>query len=195
MLKTKKDFFEIRWHGRGGQGAKSAAQVVAEAALDVGKYSQAFPEYGAERSGAPMKAFNRISDSKITIHSSVESPDMVIVIDETLLGLPDITAGLDKESGVLLVNTVRGIDFVREKTGFEGRICVVPATRIALEEIKRGIPNTVMLGALSKLTDQLPLESIMENFKKTFEKKLPSEVLEGNLKAIKRGYEEVTCNG
>jgi len=195
MVETKKDFFEIRWHGRGGQGAKSAAQVVAEVALDVGKYSQAFPEYGAERSGAPMKAFNRISDSPITIHSSVESPDIVIVIDETLLGLPDITSGLSEENGVLLVNTVKGIDFVKEKTGFKGKICMVHATKIALEEIKRGIPNTVMLGALAKLTDYIPLESVIANFKRVFEKKLASEVLEGNIKAIKRGYEEVTCNG
>ncbi|MDI3471923.1 MAG: pyruvate ferredoxin oxidoreductase gamma subunit [Thermotogaceae bacterium] len=195
MVETKKDFFEIRWHGRGGQGAKSAAQVVAEVALDSGKYSQAFPEYGAERSGAPMKAFNRISDSSITIHSSVESPDIVVVIDETLLGLPDITAGLDENTGILLVNTNKGLDFVAKKTGFKGKICVVPATTIALEEIKRGIPNTVMLGALAKLTDYLPLESIIENFKKAFAKKLAPEVLEGNIRAIRRGYEEVTCNG
>lgn len=195
MVETKKDFFEIRWHGRGGQGAKSAAQIVAEVALDVGKYSQAFPEYGAERSGAPMKAFNRISDSPITIHSSVESPDIVVVIDETLLGLPDITAGIDENTGIILVNTNKGVDFVEKRTGFKGKICVVPATTIALEEIKRGIPNTVMLGALAKLTDYLPLESIIENFKKSFEKKLNPEVLEGNIRAIKRGYEEVTCNG
>ena len=195
MVKTKKDFFEIRWHGRGGQGAKSAAQVVAEVALDTGKYSQAFPEYGAERAGAPMKAFDRISDSPITIHSSVESPDIVVVIDETLLGLPDITIGIDESTGVLLVNTTKGVDFVKQKTGFKGKICVVPATKIALEEIKRGIPNTVMLGALAKLTEHLPLESVIENFKKTFEKKLTPDVLEGNIRAIKRGYEEVTCNG
>ncbi|MCD6545313.1 MAG: 2-oxoacid:acceptor oxidoreductase family protein [Thermotogae bacterium] len=195
MVETKKDFFEIRWHGRGGQGAKSAAQVVAEVALDTGKYSQAFPEYGAERAGAPMKAFDRISDSPITIHSSVESPDIVVVIDETLLGLPDITIGIDESTGVLLVNTTKGKDFVKQKTGFKGKICVVPATKIALEEIKRGIPNTVMLGALAKLTEHLPLESVIENFKKTFEKKLTPDVLEGNIRAIKRGYEEVTCNG
>ena len=142
-----------------------------------------------------MKAFDRISDSPITIHSSVESPDIVVVIDETLLGLPDITIGIDESTGVLLVNTTKGKDFVKQKTGFKGEICVVPATKIALEEIKRGIPNTVMLGALARLTEHLPLESVIENFKKTFEKKLTPDVLEGNIRAIKRGYEEVTCNG
>lgn len=193
MVKTK-DFLEIMWRGRAGQGAKSAAQILAEVAMLSGKYSQAFPEYGAERSGAPMRAFNRISDQPIKIHSGIENPDIVVVIDDTLITAMNVVEGL-KEDGILIVNTQKSIDEIRKRTGFGGKICVVPATKIALEEIKRGIPNTVMLGALVKVTEVVPLDSIVEQFKEMFSNKLTPEMLEGNLRAIKRGYEEVSCSG
>ncbi|MCD6443242.1 MAG: 2-oxoacid:acceptor oxidoreductase family protein [Thermotogae bacterium] len=182
------------WRGRAGQGAKSAAQILAEVAMLSGKYSQAFPEYGAERSGAPMRAFNRISDQPIKIHSGIENPDIVVVIDDTLITSMNVVEGL-KEDGILIVNTQKSIDEIRKRTGFGGKICIVPATKIALEEIKRGIPNTVMLGALVKVTEVVPLDSIVEQFKEMFSNKLTPEMLEGNLRAIKRGYEEVSCSG
>ena len=193
MVKTK-DFLEIMWRGRAGQGAKSAAQILAEVAMLSGKYSQAFPEYGAERSGAPMRAFNRISDQPIKIHSGIENPDIVVLIDDTLITTMNVVEGL-KEDGILIVNTQKSIDEIRKRTGFGGKICIVPATKIALEEIKRGIPNTVMLGALVKITGVVPLDSIVEQFKEMFSNKLTPEMLEGNLRAIKRGYEEVSCSG
>jgi len=186
-------YFEIRWHGRAGQGAKSASQLLAESVLEFGKYAQAFPEYGAERSGAPMKAFNRVSDEKILIHSSVENPDVVVVIDDTLLS-PSVVQGLS-EDGTLIVNTTEGEDFVRAKTSFRGKVCVIDATDIALQEIKRGIPNTVMLGAIAKVTGILSLEAVQRKVRLMFEKKLTPEAVEANIRAVQRGYEEVSCSG
>ncbi|MGJ8454221.1 2-oxoacid:acceptor oxidoreductase family protein [Pseudothermotoga sp. U03pept] len=186
-------YYEIRWHSRAGQGAKSASQLLAEAILDMGKYAQAFPEYGAERSGAPMRAFNRISDEKITIHSSVEKPNVVVVIDDTLLS-PSIVDGL-QDDGILIVNTTHPVDYVRKKTGFKGKICTIKATDIALEEIKRGIPNTVILGTIAKVTGLITLEAAEQKIRGMFEKKLSAEMLQANVKALKRGYEEVSCSG
>ncbi len=194
MLKTKGKFLEVRWHARAGQGAKSAAQILAEAALDHGKYAQAFPEYGAERSGAPMRAFNKIGEEFIRSHSPVLTPDVVVVLDDTLIGSAPVSDGTDEES-VLIVNTTRSPEWVREKTGFMGKICTLRATDIALEEIGRGMPNTVMLGALIKVTGAIPLEAVENRIKSTLGKKLPEKVVEGNLKALRRGYEEVRCVG
>jgi len=187
-------YYEFRWHARAGQGAKSASQMLAEAALEMGKYVQSFPEYGAERTGAPMKAFNRIADVPILVHSSVENPDVVIIIDDTMLGQPDLVAGV-KEDTIFIVNTTKDVEYVRAKLGAKGKVCVVPATAIALEEIKRGIPNTVMLGAIAKVTGVITLESIEERIRKTFGKKFPEEVVEANIRALRRGFEEVKCNG
>lgn len=187
-------YYEFRWHARAGQGAKSASQMLAEAALEMGKYVQSFPEYGAERTGAPMKAFNRIADVPILVHSSVENPDVVIVIDDTMLGNPDLVTGV-KEETIFIVNTTKDLDYVRTKLGGKGKVCVIPATDIALEEIKRGIPNTVMLGAIAKVTGVITLESIEERIRKTFGKKFPEEVVEANIRALRRGFEEVKCNG
>jgi len=185
-------YLEIRWHGRGGQGAKSASQMLAESALEQGKFVQAFPEYGAERTGAPMKAFTRIGSTPILIRAVIEKPDIVIVIDDTLLS-PDIISGLDEKEGVLLVNSVRPFEWIRAKTSFKGKICKVPATDIALEEIKRGVPNTVMLGALVKITGVVPLEAIENRIEKMFLSKFGEEVVNANKRALKRGFEEVQC--
>lgn len=187
-------YFEFRWHARAGQGAKSASQMLAEAALEMGKYVQSFPEYGAERTGAPMKAFNRIADVPILVHSSVENPDVVIIIDDTMLGNPDLVAGV-KDDTIFIVNTTKDVEYVRTKLGAKGKVCVIPATDIALEEIKRGIPNTVMLGAIAKVTGVITLESAEERIRKTFAKKFPEEVVEANVRALRRGFEEVKCNG
>ena len=185
-------YLEIRWHGRAGQGAKSAAQMLAESALDQGKFVQAFPEYGAERTGAPMKAFNRIGDTPILVRAVIESPDIVVVIDDTLLS-EEIVSGLDDEEGILLVNTVRDFDWIRKRTDFKGKVCKVPATDIALEEIGRGVPNTVMLGALVKVTGVVPLEALEKRIEEMFLGKFGAEVVEANKRALKRGYEEVQC--
>ncbi len=184
-------YLEIRWHGRAGQGAKSAAQILAESALEQGKHVQAFPEYGAERTGAPMKAFTRIGDTPILVRSVIQNPEIVVVFDDTLLS-PQIVEGL-KEDGVLLVNTVRDIDWIKKKTGFKGRVCKVDATDIALKEIGRGVPNTVMLGALVKITNVVPLEAIEKRIEKMFSGKFGQEVVEANKRALRRGYEEVEC--
>ncbi len=184
---------EIRWHGRGGQGAKSAAQIVAEASLGAGKYIQAFPEYGAERAGAPMRAFTRISNKKITIHSAVEHPDVVVVIDPTLLG-NDVLEGM-KEDSMLLVNTVLSPEEIKKRTGFKGKVCTVNATDIALEVIKEGRPNTPILGALAKVVDELSLEDLKKKFRDMFEKKIGTQRVEANVKAMQKGYEEVQISG
>lgn len=194
MQTTASKLLEIRWHGRAGQGAKSAAQILAEAALASGMFVQAFPEYGAERSGAPMRAFNKISSSYIRSHAPVLNPDVVVVLDDTLLGAIPVTDGM-KEDSVLMVNTTRGVEWVRKRTGFSGKICIVKATDIALEEIGRGMPNTPMLGALVKVTDVVPLETVEKNIRETLGGKLSEKALEGNIRALRRGFEEVTCSG
>ncbi len=185
-------YLEIRWHGRAGQGAKSAAQMLAESALEKGKFVQAFPEYGAERTGAPMKAYNRIGDEPILVRAVIENPDIVIVVDDTLLS-PQLISGLDEKDGILLVNTVRDFSWIRSRTNFKGKICKVPATDIALEEIGKGVPNTVMLGALVKITGVVPLEAIESRIEKLFLSKFGEEIVEKNKKALRRGFEEVEC--
>jgi len=184
---------EIRWHGRGGQGAKTAALLLGEALLASGKYIQAFPEYGAERMGAPMQAFNRVSDRPVTLHCHVTTPDVVVVIDSTLLDSVEVTEGLAPD-GELLVNTTLSPAQVREKLGLEGRaIHTVDASGIATDTIKRNIPNTPMLGALARVSGVIDLDSLIEDSRKRLQKKFRTkpEVIEGNLEAMRRGHEEV----
>jgi len=188
-----KEMLEIRWHGRGGQGAKTAALLLGEALLATGKYMQAFPEYGAERMGAPIQAFNRVSDRPVTLHCHVTEPDVVVVIDPTLLDSIDVTQGLAPD-GKLLVNTPMSPARVREKLALEGRqVFTVDASGIAMATIKRNIPNTPMLGALAKVSGVLDLETLIEDSRKRLVKKFRSkpEVIEGNLEAMRRGYQEV----
>lgn len=180
---------EIRWHARGGQGAVTAAKVLAQAALLEGAYVQAFPEYGAERTGAPIQAFTRIGDKEITIHSQITDPDIVLVLDDTLLGAVDITAGL-KKGGKVIVNTTKN-GSIKEKITGGYEIYTVDANNIAEEELGRVIPNTPMLGALVKVTGALKLDNLLETLKQTFGKKFSAEVLNGNLNAARRAYEEV----
>ncbi|MFH1791391.1 MAG: 2-oxoacid:acceptor oxidoreductase family protein [Candidatus Omnitrophota bacterium] len=185
------DLFEVRWHGRGGQGAKTASQFLAEAALDAGKFIQAFPEYGPERAGAPIRSYTRVSDARIDIHSPVTKPAVVVVIDPTLLDAVDVTEGLG-ENGVLLVNTPDTPDAIREKTGFKsGKVATCDATKISLETLGVPMPNTPMLGALLKIVPMVPLESIDEQIKHKFLKKIGEEKTNANLKGVKRAYEEV----
>lgn len=186
-----KQLTEVRWHGRGGQGAKTAALLLAGAALDEGKYIQGFPEYGPERMGAPMQSFTRISENPITIHSHVSSPDAVVVLDSTLLEMVDVTAGLPEE-GVILVNTSRSPEEVKKKLDLKkAKVFTVDATSISMETMGRNLPNTPMLGALIKATSLLKIDTVISNIEKKLGKKYNAKVVEGNVKAIKRAYKEV----
>ncbi|MFA5146988.1 MAG: 2-oxoacid:acceptor oxidoreductase family protein [Candidatus Omnitrophota bacterium] len=189
-----KDLIEIRWHGRGGQGAKTAALLLADAALTSGKYIQAFPEYGPERMGAPVTSFNRLSSKPIVLHSGVLSPDVVVVLDPTLTEAVDVTEGMPA-GGVLLINTDKAPSLIKDELKVPGGIKVftVDASTISKETIGRDIPNTPMLGALIKATGLLDFKEMLEDTKKKLQKKFKSkpEVIEGNLKAIERAYNEV----
>ncbi|MFH1189924.1 MAG: 2-oxoacid:acceptor oxidoreductase family protein [Candidatus Omnitrophota bacterium] len=189
-----KDMVEIRWHGRGGQGAKTAALLLADAALASGKYIQAFPEYGPERMGAPVTSFDRISSGPISLHSGVTNPDIVIVLDPTLMDSVDVTEGLPAD-GTLIVNIEKSPAEVREMFGIAPgiKICTVDASKISTETIGRDIPNTPMLGALVKATGILDFKEMIDDTKKKLEKKFKNkpEVIDGNLKAIERAYNEV----
>jgi pyruvate ferredoxin oxidoreductase gamma subunit len=188
---TEQKLTEIRWHARGGQGAVTAAKLVAELALGQGKYFQAFPEYGPERSGAPIVAFTRVSDEPIQIYSGVEHPQIVVVLDASLLGAVDVTKGA-QDDAIVLVNSEASPAEVRRQYRIEGRrLYTIPATRIALDTIKRPIPNTPMIGALTRITDLFPLEKVVDFLRYEFGKKFPPKVVEGNLAALARSYEEV----
>ena len=182
---------EIRWHARGGQGAKTASTFLAEAAIQDGKYSQGFPDYGPERMGAPMRGFTRISDSPIRLHCAIEKPDIVIVLDDTLLDTVDVCDGLP-ETGTVIINTDKDSAGIRSKVNWNGtKLFVVNASEIALDEMGRPIPNTPMLGALVKVSETISLEILLEDIEKKFAKKFKKQIVEGNLRSIKRAYEEV----
>lgn len=184
---------EIRWHGRGGQGAKTASLLLADAAFNTGKYIQGFPEYGPERMGAPITAYNRISDAPITVHSNIYEPDYVVVVDDTLLDSVDVTNGL-KETGAIVINTTEDAEIVRSKLkGYKGEIYTVDARKISLETLGRYFPNTPMLAAIVKvskvMTDEEFLSDMDGSFKHKFAKK--PEVIEGNMNALKMALNEV----
>jgi len=182
---------EIRWHGRGGQGAVTAAKMVAEVALGQKKYFQAFPEYGPERSGAPIVAFTRMSDEPIQIYCGIENPQIVVVLDPTLLSIVDVTKGAP-EDAIVLVNSDLPPAKLRAKYHIEGhRLFSIAATRIATETIGRPIPNTPMVGALTRIAGLFPLASVVDFLRADFGKKFPPKVVEGNIEAITRSYEEV----
>lgn len=182
---------EIRWHARGGQGAVTAAKMVAELALGQGKHFQAFPEYGPERSGAPIVAFTRVSDEPIQIYCGVEHPGIVVVLDDSLLATVDVTKGAPDDA-VVLVNTELLPEELRRQTGLKGgRLYTIPATRIATETIRRPIPNTPMVGALTRITGLFPIDEVVDFLRADFGKKFPPKVVEGNISAITRAYEEV----
>lgn len=185
-----KEIFEIRFHGRGGQGAKTAAALLAEAAIEQGKYVQSFPEYGAERQGAPVKAYTRISDKPIYLHSGVTNPNVVVVVDQTLLKSIPVTEGLD-DDGLLIVNTNDTAESVKNMVGFNGKIIIIDATKIALEELGRAITNTAMLGAVEKATNIVDFEALKSHMFKHFEYRLGKDLAEKNVNAFIRAYNEV----
>ncbi len=182
---------EIRWHGRGGQGVVTAAKMLADLALDSGNYFQAFPDYGPERAGAPVRAFTRVSTEPIHIHSQIQEPDLVLVLDPTLVGSIDIIEGL-KEDGTLIINTEESPAQVRERLGFPtGKVFTVDATRIALDTLGREITNTPMLGALAKATGFLEKGDLIDKVQKQFGEKFGARVAAQNVEAIERAYREV----
>lgn len=182
---------EIRWHARGGQGAVTAAKMVAELALGQGKYFQAFPEYGPERSGAPIVAFTRVSDRPIQIYSAIEHPQIIVVLDPSLFAVADVTGGAPDDV-IILVNSEMSPAELRKHYNIKGgRLYTIAATRIALETIGRPIPNTPMVGALTRATQLFPIDNVVEFLRADFGKKFPPKVVEGNIKAITRSYEEV----
>ena len=189
-----KDLIEIRWHGRGGQGAKTAALLLADAGLAQGKYIQAFPEYGPERMGAPVASFDRLASKPILLHSGVTNPDIVLVLDPTLMDSVDVTEGLP-DDGTIIINTAKSPAEVKKEANITGNIKVftVDASTISKETIGREIPNTPMMGALIKVTGILDFKELVEDTRKKLEKKFKSkpEVIDGNIKAIERAYNEV----
>ena len=184
---------EIRWHGRGGQGAKTASLLLADAAFNTGKYIQGFPEYGPERMGAPITAYNRISDDRLTIHSNIYDPDYVVVVDDTLLASVDVTSGL-KEDGAIIINTTKTPDEVKPLLkGYKGKVCTIDARTISIETLGKYFPNTPMLGAVVKVSkimdEEVFLKDMVDSYKHKFAKK--PEVVEGNIKALERSMQEV----
>ena len=181
---------EIRWHARGGQGAKTAATLVAAVALEEGKYSQGFPDYGPEREGAPIRGYTRISDTPIYVHSAIYTPDIVVVLDSSLLDSVDVTEGL-KEGGILLLNSPKNPAELKKQMGRKDiKVYAVDATQISIDEIGRPIPNTPMMGALMKIMPILKLETILQDVEKKFKSK-GEKIVQGNFRAIRRAFEEV----
>lgn len=184
---------EIRWHGRGGQGAKTASLLLADAAFNTGKFIQGFPEYGPERMGAPITAYNRISDEKLTIHSNIYEPDYVVVVDDTLITAVDVTSGL-KENGAIIINTTKSPEELKPLLkGYKGKVCTIDARTISIDTLGKYFPNTPMLGAVVKVSkvmnEQEFLKDMVGSFKHKFAKK--PEVVEGNIKALERSMQEV----
>ncbi|MCR5735334.1 MAG: 2-oxoacid:acceptor oxidoreductase family protein [Lachnospiraceae bacterium] len=180
------DKIEIRWHGRGGQGAKTAALLLADVCFKTGAYVQGFPEYGPERMGAPITAFNRISKSEIRVHSNIYTPDLVVVVDETLLSSVDVTSGL-KEDGAVIVNTPMTPDEVRPLlNGYKGRVYTVDARKISVEALGKYFPNSPMLAAAVAVSKVMDRDEFIREMRASYEHKFAKkpEVIEGNMKAL-----------
>lgn len=181
------NMIEIRWHGRGGQGAKTASLLLADAAFNTGKYIQGFPEYGPERMGAPITAYNRISNAAITIHTNIYEPDYVVVVDDTLLESVDVTAGL-KESGAIVINTTRDAEYLSKVLkGYKGGVYTLDARTVSQETLGRYFPNTPMLAAIVHVSKIMTDEALLADMEGSFKHKFASkpEVIEGNMNALK----------
>lgn len=184
---------EIRWHGRGGQGAKTASLLLADVAFNTGKFVQGFPEYGPERMGAPITAYNRISDIQIRVHSNIYEPQFVVVVDETLIDTVDVTKGLKKE-GAIIVNTEKSPDEIRKSLkGYEGGVYTIDARSISERALGKYFPNMPMLASIVKVSKIMPEDTFMEEMKGSFKHKFASkpEVIEGNMKALEMSLQEV----
>ena len=184
---------EIRWHGRGGQGAKTAALLLADVAFQTGKYVQGFPEYGPERMGAPITAYNRISDKQIRVHSNIYEPQYVVVVDESLLETVDVTKGLKKD-GAILVNTERAKeDIIPHLKGYEGKVYTIDAKKVSLATMGKYFPNTPLLAAIVKVAGIMDEDIFLKEMEASFKHKFASkpEVIDGNMAALKMAMQEV----
>lgn len=189
------NMIEIRWHGRGGQGAKTASLLLADAAFNTGKYIQGFPEYGPERMGAPITAYNRISTTPIRIHSNIYEPDYVVVVDDTLLDTVDVTAGL-KSSGAIIINTTKDVQSLKPLlNNYSGKIFTIDARKVSEEALGKYFPNTPMLAAIVKVSGVMSEEEFLNDMKESFKHKFAKkpEVIEGNMKALELALKEVKC--
>lgn len=187
------NLIEIRWHGRGGQGAKTASLLLADAAFNTGKYIQGFPEYGPERMGAPITAYNRISNTPITIHSNIYEPDYVVVVDDTLLKAVNVTAGL-KSTGAIIINTTKDFEELKPfLNDYEGSVYCIDARKISIEALGKYFPNTPMLAAIVKVSGIMSDEDFLKDMEGSFKHKFAKkpEVIEGNMKAISLALQEV----
>jgi len=184
-------YFEIRWHGRGGQGTVTGAKSLAEAVQGTGRCVSAFPDYGPERRGAPLRAFNRFSDDKIQIHIPVLEPDVVLIVDPTLIGSKEIVAGISADT-VFIVNTEKNAADIKKGLGLENQpLYTVPANNISLQLFGREIPNSAMMGAFARVCpDVIPLETLVKEAGEAFRHLLAAELVEKNLDAIKRGHDQ-----
>lgn len=189
-MKYHKEIFEIIFHARGGQGAKTAAEIIAQAAVHEGKYVQAFPNFGPERSGAPTKTYLKISNEPIRNHEPVTDPDIVLVLDETLLDGTIVTTNLDTNES-LIINTKKSAHEIAEKINFKGKIHPVDANGISMEIIGQPRPNTVILGKFVKITEIVKLDSVVLEFRKIFEEKIGKEATDKNVQAIERAYDSI----
>lgn len=192
-----KETMEIRWHGRGGQGAKTAALLLADVAFKTGKYVQGFPEYGPERMGAPITAYNRISDEVIRVHSNIYDPKYVVVVDETLLEAVDVTNGL-KEDGAIIINTPKSVDEVLPLLkGYKGKVYTLDARKISMETLGANFPNSPMLAACVAVTKVMEKEAFLTEMEASYKHKFAKkpEVIEGNMAALKLAFEEVEKHG
>ncbi len=177
---------EIRWHGRGGQGAVTSGEILTLAAIDEGKFAQGFPAFGPERRGAPVAAFTRVDDKQIKMRCNIYNPDVVVVLDAGLIDVVHVTEGL-KPDGFLIVNTTRSAKEMKEEVSFSGCVATVDATRIAWDELGRPITNTTMLGAILKLVPIVKVDSLTIPLEKRFGEKIAKK----NINALNRAYKEV----
>ena len=187
------NLMEIRWHGRGGQGAKTASLLLADAAFNTGKYIQGFPEYGPERMGAPITAYNRISNTPIRIHSNIYEPDYVVVVDDSLLEAVDVTAGL-KPDGAIVINTTKsGNELKPLLNGYTGDVYTIDARKISLETLGKYFPNTPMLAAIVKVSGVIEEKDFLADMEGSFKHKFAKkpEVIDGNMKALEMALKEV----
>ena len=188
-----KNGIEIRWHGRGGQGAKTAALLLADVAFKTGRNVQGFPEYGPERMGAPITAYNRISEDVIRVHSNIYTPDFVVVVDETLLDSVDVTAGLKTEGAIIINTPKKREDVVDKLRGYKGRVYTVDARKISVETLGKNFPNSPMLAATVAVSRVMEREKFIQEMRASYEHKFAKkpEVIEGNMKALERAFDEV----
>lgn len=189
-MKKHKEIFEIIFHARGGQGAKTAAEILAQAAVAEGKYVQAFPSFGPERSGAPTKTYLKIADKAIRNHEPIVDPDVVIVLDETLLEKTKVTDGLDKEES-LIINSPKAPSEIAQIISFKGKIHPVDANRISMDIVGQPRPNTVILGKIVHVTGVVKLESVISEFRHIFEEKIGKENCDKNILAIEKAYDSI----